>query len=91
MKQIEVGDTVYFKNDFGDVFKAEVLQLFTDHNCWKESYLVALVVTTGDKDVIHTVVQTQYLTHDSTEYNKSYKRNQIKKQINQLQKELNQL
>lgn len=91
MKKIEVGDTVYYKNDFYDVFKAKVLQLFTNYTDKGKPYPVALVVNTYDKAVRHAIVETQYLTHDSAEYAKNCKRNQIKEQINQLQMELREL
>jgi len=91
MKQIEIGDTVYYKNDFSDVFKAKVLQLFTDHSYDGKPYPVALVVATNDKAIRHTTVETKYLTYDSTEYDKQSKRNQIEKQIDQLQEELKEL
>ena len=91
MKQIEIGGTVYYEDSTDSIHKAEVLQLFTDYTYYGKPYPVALVASTYGKTVRHIVVETQYLTHDSTEYDKQNKRNQIENQINQLQKELSEL
>jgi len=91
MKQIKVDDIVYYGNDFSSVVKAKVLQLFTDRTHTGKPYPVALVVATEGKAVRHLIVDTQYLTTDSTEYDKQYKRDKILYKINQLQEELNQL
>lgn len=91
MKQIKIGDTVYYKNDFDSAHKAKVLQLFTNYDYNGKPYPAALIITTEDKAVRHIIVELRYLTHNSTEYDKQKKRNKIKKQIDQLQRELKEL
>jgi len=91
MKQFKPGDRVAYNGLFNKLIMVEIVELYENVTPEGIQYPVALTIQRNGKSVNHSVISTEYLSHDDTEYKRLLKREKIQKEIDKLHDELDAL